>query len=450
MTLARPTHRVEPEAATDPFGVPIRPDVRLLASWYVDRRPDDLAAHLRRHGPLPHLAPEELIARVDAAGLRGRGGAGFPTAAKIRAVVRGRGRRGRRRPVVVANGCEGEPASHKDAALLHCAPHLVLDGIALAARATGAGTAYLCVHAGSPAAQALREQAAARRDVVSVRVEEVPARYVASEASALVQYLSGGPALPTSAPHRASERGVGGAPTLVDNVETLAHLALLARHGADWFRVLGTSALPGTLLVTTGGALRRPGVVEVPAGTPVRAVLDLAGGPVEPVQAVLCGGYGGTWASLDVLDVPLAPGPLEAVGATLGVPSLLALPVRACGLTQTAHLLRYLAGESAGQCGPCTFGLPALAEDVTALACSGPEAPAAHARLLRRLELVAGRGACAHPDGAVRLLRSALRVFDRDLRRHLAGRPCPAAAEAPVLPLPRPGRPILPSSRVSR
>lgn len=450
MTEALPTVRPHRTTATHSFGFPApspAPAVRLLAAWYRNHRPDDLHAHLRRHGPLADLGERELIACAEAAGLRGRGGAGFPTAVKLRAVVAARGRR---RPVVVANGCEGEPASHKDAALLNCAPHLVLDGIALTAQAIGAGAAFLCVHAGSPDTEPLREQAAARRDRVPVRIEEVPARYVASEASALAQHLSGGPAVPTAVPPRAAERGVGGAPTLVDNVETLAHLALIARHGADWFRTVGSPELPGTLLVTTGGALRRPGVVEVAAGAPVRAVLDMAGGPAEPIQALLCGGYSGTWTGLDVLDVPLAPGPLRAAGAALGVPSLLALPSRACGLTQAAHLLRYLAAESAGQCGPCTFGLPTLAEDLTAIAAGSPDAPTAHARLIRRLDLVAGRGACAHPDGAARLTRSALHVFARDLHQHLAGRPCPAAAGRSLFPLTRPPFPAVPGRRTRR
>lgn len=132
------------------------------------------------------------------------------------------------------------------------------------------------------------------------------------------------------------------------------------------------------------------------------------------------------------------------------MPSLLALPDRACGLTQTAHLLHYLAIESAGQCGPCTFGLSSLAEDLTTIACSTRDAQAAHARLIRRLDIVTGRGACNHPDGAARLAHSALRVFARDLDRHLTGRPCPAAAGAPVLPLPRPGVPTLPPQRAAR
>ncbi|MCE0768219.1 SLBB domain-containing protein [Pseudonocardia kujensis] len=402
---------------------------RLLAGWATDASRDDLAAHLARHGPLPRLTPDALIARVDAAGLRGRGGGGFPTAAKLRAVAAGR----RRRPVVVANGCEGEPASHKDAALLDCAPHLVLDGIALVAHALGATTAILAVHVG--AADRVREEVAARRDRVPVRVEEVPGRYVASEETAVVQYLSGGPALPTTSPPRPGERGIRGAPTLVDNVETLAQLALIARYGPAWFRETGTPDLPGTLLVTTGGAVQAPGVVEVPAGTPVRAVLDLAGGPTELVQAVLSGGYGGAWLGAPAIDTALSHTALREAGSVLGVPTLLALPARACGLTQTAHLVRYLSGESAGQCGPCRFGLPAVADDLTAIACATRDAPAAADRLARRLGLVTARGACALPDGAARLTRSALHVFAADLRDHLRGRPCGGAAAAPLFPV---------------
>ncbi|GAY08352.1 NADH-ubiquinone oxidoreductase-F iron-sulfur binding region domain-containing protein [Pseudonocardia sp. N23] len=421
------------------------PDVshahRLLAPWYVDGGRDDLTAHRRRHGPLPAPDVRTLVDSIAAAGLRGRGGAGFPTAAKVRAVAASRSQRVRRRaPVVVANGCEGEPASRKDSVLLLHSPHLVLDGVAVAARALGATDAYLCVHADDPGLDALQAQVANRDDAVPVHVVAVPARYVASEESALVQYLSGGPALPTTTPPRPAERGVGGRPTLVDNVETLADLALIAHHGPEWFRRTGTADLPGTLLVTTGGALRSPGVDEVCAGTTVRDALDLAGGPTEPVHAILSGGYGGAWLGLDALDTPLDHGPMRAAGSVLGVPVLLALPTRVCGLAQTAHLLDHLARESAGQCGPCTFGLPAVADDLAALVRGGPDAPDAHSRLVRRLGVIAGRGACSHPDGAVRLTRSALRVFRSDVDDHVRGRPCAGAAAPSAFPLPWTGR----------
>ncbi|GAA4557800.1 NADH-ubiquinone oxidoreductase-F iron-sulfur binding region domain-containing protein [Pseudonocardia xishanensis] len=389
---------------------------RLLAGWAADGRPDDHPAHLHRHGPLPTPSPRALVQAVEAAGLRGRGGAGFPTATKLRA-VRGRVR------TVVANGCEGEPASSKDAALLDCAPHLVLDGLALVADALGAAVAVLAVHD----ATGLQAHLTDRTDRVPVKVVEVPDRYVASQETALVRFLAGGPALPTTT--RPTEGG-----SLVDNVETLAHLALIARYGPAWFRSVGSPDLPGTLLVTADGAVAAPGVVEVPAGTPVRAALDLAGGPTEPVQAVLGGGYGGAWLPASGVDTPLTHEAMRAAGSSLGVPTLLALPTRACGLTETAHLVRYLAGESAGQCGPCRFGLPDVSADLTAIAWATPDARPAYERLRRRLDLVTGRGACALPDGAARLARSALRVFADDLHRHLDGRPCRGAGAAPLFP----------------
>jgi NADH:ubiquinone oxidoreductase subunit F (NADH-binding) len=399
----------------------------LLAAWYDGARGEDVTAHELRFGPIPRiLDPADLVDAVTAGGLRGRGGGGFPTGRKLAAVARAG--TARRPPVVVANGCEGEPASAKDAALLDCAPHLVLDGAVLAAHAVRAGQVIVAVHTGSAATHRLQRALAERGDDVPVRLVHVPARYVASEESALVHYLGGGPALPTATPPRPSERGVGGAPTLVDNVETLAHLALIARYGPDWFRSVGTHDLPGTLLATMGGALRRPGVFELPAGTSVAAALNRAGGPAAPLQAVLSGGFAGAWLRLpDGLDLPLTHDALRRAGGVLGVPMLLALPAQACGLNQTAHLLEFLAAESAGQCGPCVFGLPSLAQALTDVVTGSPAALAALRRLRQLCDVVAGRGACAHPDGAIRLVRSALTVFATDLAAHVRGRPCPGA-----------------------
>jgi NADH:ubiquinone oxidoreductase subunit F (NADH-binding) len=389
---------------------------RLLAGWHQTGAPADLAAHLRRYGPNPPVRAADLIEAVTRAGLRGRGGGGFPTGRKLAAVAAGR-----KRPVVVVNACEGEPASAKDAALLDLAPHLVLDGAVLAATALGAVEVVVGVHEGTAAEGGLARAIAERADPVPVSVTAVPARYVAGEESALVHFLDAGDARPTTGP-RPFRRGVGGRPTLVDNAETLAHLALIARFGAAWFREVGTPDRPGTYLVTVGGAVRDPGVYEVAGGTPMDVVLSEAGGPVRPVQAVLVGGYGGAWVS---------PGSTTAAGVAL----LLALPSGACGLAQTAHLLRYLAGEAARQCGPCTFGLPAIAADVADLV-RGSDG-AALDRLRRRLAVIPGRGACAHPDGAVRLVASALEVFARDLAAHLCGRPCPGAVAPSFFPVAR-------------
>lgn len=430
---------------------------RLLAGWIETGRVADLAAHRARYGPPPLAAfPGEagrtaLVEQVRAAGLRGRGGAWFPTGEKLRAVAAGR-----RRAIVVANGCEGEPASEKDHALLTVAPHLALDGVVLAAHAVGAVEAVVCVHRGDPVATGVRAAIAERGpEPVRLRVVEVPGRYVASEESALVHYLNTGDARPTAKPPRPFERGVKGRPTLVDNVETLANLALIARYGPEWFRAAGTRKAPGTLLVTVGGAVARPGVRELPLGSTVADALVAAGGVTGPARAVLAGGFGGAWLPLpSATGLALTPEDLRAAGAALGVGMLLVLPERACGVAETARVLRYLAGESARQCGPCMFGVPAVAADFRELAAGrstgwlpgglvgGParatDGGAVLDRLKRRLGVVPGRGACGHPDGASRLAASALRVFEADVRAHAAGRPCPWSGQAPTLRVPSP------------
>ena len=373
-----------------------------------------------RHEPLAPWAAERLagglIDAVERAGLRGRGGAGFPTGRKLRSVAAGRGP-----ATVVVNACEGEPVSGKDHALLTRAPHLVLDGAVLAALAVRANRIVVCLHDGDPLGHALSAALAARRDPVAVHLQPVPGRYVASEESALVNLIDTGDARPTSRPPRPDERGVGGRPTLVSNAETYAQVALIARHGPEWFRATGTAESPGTTLVTIGGAVSDPGVREVALGTPLGRVLDLAG-PADDAEAVLVGGVAGAWLPLPAAtSVPLTHRELAEAGAPLGVGALFVLPAQACGLAETARILGFLAGESAAQCGPCMFGLPALAGDMARVV--GGDATVVP-RLRQRLGVVEGRGACRHPDGAVRVARSALHVFAADLARHAAGLPC--------------------------
>ncbi len=417
--------------ALDATRLPPTDHPRLLAGWAETGAITRHAGHRRRYGPIPRLEGPRLIELVSRSGLRGRGGAGFPTARKLQAVADGRGRR-----IVVANGCEGDPASAKDGVLLELAPHLVFDGIQLAARAVGAGETILAVHAGS---RLLRTLAAALRDrgadEIPVELAEVPRRYVASEESALVHHLNTGDARPTVTPPRPAQRGVRGRPTLVDNVETLAHLALIARHGDAWFRQAGTRDSPGTTLVTVGGAVALPGVYEIDLGMPLAGVLALAGGPVATLQAVQVGGLGGSWLPLPyAAGMPFTHEDARALGAGLGVAALVALPERACGITETARVLRYLADESAGQCGPCMFGLPAVADDMALLADGANRSGAVVRRLHERLGVLPGRGACAHPDGAARLAASALRTFAADVARHARGGSCTGTGGAPWLP----------------
>ena len=242
--------------------------------------PASLAGHLARYGPPPCSRPGRhdlpaLIAEVDRAGLTGRGGAGFPTARKLAAVAAGRV------PVVIGNGTEGEPASCKDKVLMARSPHLVLDGAVLAAEMVGAAEAVIVAHRSvlEILDAAMAERRRARFDRVRVTTCAAADRFVAGEASAVVRWIERGIPAPAAGSSRLSERGLGGRPTLVQNVETLAHLALIARYGASWFRAVGTAAEPGSMLVTVLGAVRKPGVMEIAIGTPVGRLLDLAGGP---------------------------------------------------------------------------------------------------------------------------------------------------------------------------
>jgi NADH:ubiquinone oxidoreductase subunit F (NADH-binding) len=416
------------------------PTSRLLAGYHALGRAAGLSDHLTQHGPPPlpgtsaRHAGRELIHLVEESGLTGRGGGAFPTARKMHSVAASR-----RPAVVVVNAAEGEPASGKDQALLTLAPHLVLDGAALAAHAVGAREIVVCVHAGgelvADTERAVAERKQAHLTAVPIRVCGVPGRYVASEETSLVNWINGGEAKPMFTPPRPYERGVDGRPTLVSNAETYAHIALIARYGADWFRSCGSHDAPGTALFTVTGAVAAPGVFEAPLGTTVADLLRMAGGPSEQLQAVLAGGYGGTWLPMPLVHTPTTPAAFAAAGAALGPGIIVALPSRACGVAESARVLAWLAGETAGQCGPCVFGLRAIAEDFTAIANCQAD-PSLYRRLQQRLSVVQGRGACRHPDGAVRFAASALQVFRSHVTFHERAGRCLAARRPGILPIP--------------
>jgi NADH:ubiquinone oxidoreductase subunit F (NADH-binding) len=425
------------------------PTARLMAGWLETSQAATLPDHLDRYGPLPlpgragrgaagHRRARGLAEVVSDAGLTGRGGAGFPTGTKMRAVAARGGS-----AVIVANGMESEPASSKDEALLSLAPHLVLDGAVLAADAVGAREAHLCMSRLRPrlieqVEAAVADRQRSRLDPVPIEVHALPHHYVSSEETSLIRWLNGGEAKPAPTPPRPAERGVRRLPTLVDNVETLAHVALIARYGPGWFRQAGRQDAPGTMLVTISGSVARPGVREIEAGTAIGDVLARAGA-ADTVGAVLIGGYSGSWhEARSIAGVPLTGAELGRLGASPGAGVLVALPPDACGLAETARVLAYLAGQSAGQCGPCVFGLPAIAADFAQLAAGRPD-DGLSGRLERRLGIIPGRGACRHPDGAIRLAASALATFAADASAHARHMPCAAARRGrPVLPVPGP------------
>jgi NADH:ubiquinone oxidoreductase subunit F (NADH-binding) len=392
------------------------------------RRGNSLADHLDRWGPVSFPGPgsqKDVVAALEESGLRGRGGAWFPAYRKWRAVSQAR-----RRPVVVVNASEGEPASLKDAVLLTRELHLVADGAMWAASTLGATKVVFFVprRLAVSVTAALQERARAGMASVDAEVVEAPDGYLTGEESAAVNFLSGGPTRsPTFTRLTPTyRRGVGGAPTLLHNAETLAHAALIARFGPAWYRSVGTRDSPGTTLLTVGGLSESPKVVEVATGTDLKTVLQKVGADPSSIQGVLFGGYGGGWvAAPKAFDLCLDPESLARAGAALGPGVVFLLQSSACPVAQVAGLSQWMSAQSAGQCGPCRNGLAALADELGTLA-AGRAKKDSLERVGHYCSLVAGRGACHHPDGVARMVTSALEAFSEDFRLHARSRRCGA------------------------
>ncbi|MEU4489788.1 NADH-ubiquinone oxidoreductase-F iron-sulfur binding region domain-containing protein [Streptomyces purpurascens] len=374
---------------------------------------EDLSRYLATGGYAPLPAPDRLLGLIDAAGLRGRGGAGFPAAVKLRAVRDAPGPH-----VVVANGEEGEPGSVKDRWLLRHRPHAVLDGLRLAAAVTRAGRGYVYL-SDDLAEQAVRRALAERPSDLPLDVVRTEHTYVAGEETAVVRRVDGGPALPTAKPPRPFESGVGGAPTLVANVETLARIAVMhARPDA-------TALVAGAHLVTLSGAADAA-LVEVPAGTHLKVLADLCG--YGTAEAVLLGGlfgglYGEGWT-----DLPLDHDHLRAAGGALGCGALYFPGPEDCPVAVAVEAVAHLAAQSARQCGVCVSGTGALARTLADVA-RGEAGHDAVGKLRRWSEQLPGRGACGLLDAAARIAGTLLAHFpDRTDAHRRPG--CPACEGA--------------------
>ncbi|MBV8929404.1 MAG: hypothetical protein JO152_09800 [Mycobacteriaceae bacterium] len=384
-------------------------------------------AEYRDQGGYRPLADEDrLLEEVALSGLLGRGGAAFPLAVKLR-TVRDNGRRGGG-AIVIANGEEGEPASIKDRWLLRHCPHLVLDGLRLAAQIVGAARAYVYV-SDRRAAEAV-DAALAELDTTGlpISVLTVESSYVAGEETAAVRVLNGGPAKPTDKPPRPFEEGVAGLPTLVSNVETLANLPFLQQHGPNAFRAYGTPASPGTFLATITGAARPPALYEIPHGVAFTDLLSLHGVPADQVRGVLMGGYFAGLVNRDILDATLDHDSMRALGSGLGCGAIAVL-TEDCPVAVAASVMAYYDRENAGQCGSCFNGTAAMSAVIEALR-DGLATDEDLARLRRWSVVLRGRGACATLDGATNLATTLLAQFPQLVARH-AENGCQACQSGP-------------------
>jgi NADH:ubiquinone oxidoreductase subunit F (NADH-binding) len=382
----------------------------------------DFGLHRQLHGQPTPLSLSQLIAACESVNLRGRGGAAFPVATKLAGLARGR-------CVVVVNATESEPASQKDRFLIEHCPHLILDGALLVADALDSHDVRIAVHDRYHATllqSALADRPHLRR--VRISFDVVGGGFVAGEARAVIRSLNGGPAIPPGRRTLPTQRGVGGAPTFLSNAETFAQLAVLASLGPDRYAQTGTSKEPGTTLVTVAGAVARPGVIEIPLGTPLSQVLTHSG--AARAAGIAIGGYHGAWIPAH-LNLPLSPAALAGHGATLGAGIVLVVDDTTCGLGELTRVAQWLAGESAGQCGPCQFGLPALVLDLIAINRGQPRGAT---DLHRHTAHISGRGACAHPDGAIRFITTGLAQLARDVDAHRHRGNCgrPIRAQLPL------------------
>lgn len=345
-----------------------------------------------------------LADQLHDAGLTGRGGAAFSTARKLRLASQHNAR-------LIVNACDGEVGAHKDAFVI--AQHLteVRHGAGLLTRSE----ILYAAHRDSATLRRLRD--------AGLPTLEVPRRYVSSEESALVNLSEGGLARPVTKRKPIASGGV--APdarqlpaTLVLNAETVWRVSQIATNGPAWFRSIGTAEEPGPRLVTIGGAVRRPGVIEVAAGMSVASILDQADANPR-ATAIHLGGLSGGFATAP-RSLTWSRTSLAAHGLFIGSGVIAVLDPTRCPWEYVLDLVDYGAGESAGQCGPCMFGLPAVAQDlhtVASAAGSGVED-----RLRMRLGLLPGRGACAYPTGVARFVDSALTTFGAELVAHRQGR----------------------------
>ena len=405
--------------------------------------PGSLASY-REHGgyaglerAVTRLSPEEVIAEIDSAGLRGRGGSGYPTAAKWRAARAARGDR----KIVVANLMGADPTSLGDRALAEGNPHLVVEGLLIAAAAVGASEAIVAVRRDWTLAverlrRAVDETAAAHlsgylvlgTDVsVQLSVQEGSGAYVAGEETALLAALAGDRGMPTIRPPYPATRGLWGAPTVVQNGETLAHVAWILSHSAEAFASAGTERSRGTKLVTLLGRVAQPGLAEVAMGTPLLELLAIAGGGTGTTKAVFVGGPGGGAIEAGSLETPYEFDVLATAGAHIGSGTVLVTDAATCMVDTARFLLDISAREACGKAVPCRIGTRRLVEALDRILAATPRPN--DFQLLRELSRKMADTALCHLEAlAPRPMLTTLEHFPEEYRAHAERGECLAGA----------------------
>jgi NADH-quinone oxidoreductase subunit F len=381
---------------------------------------------------------EAVLAVVTESGLRGRGGAAFPVGRKWQFAAEAPGER----KYVVCNGGEDEPGSRKDRYLMENYPHKVLEGVLLSSYAIGAREAYLYVNREYAEAHASLQRALAEAEGagflgerlfggeygITVRLHQAETTYVAGEDSAAVESLEGKKALPRQKPPYPATNGLHDMPTVVNNVETLANVPAIVARGAAWYRGIGTPDSPGTMLFTTLERVKRPGIYELPFGTPLRRLYeDCAGGldDPRPLRAILPGGPSSGFLLPDALDLPLDYQAFRDAGSSLGCGVMTYYPEGTCMVEEVQRIAQFFAAESCGQCPACQMETQQLVRILDQVQ-SGKAPAAVLGTVDRVIQFARGKGFCSLISMPAAPLQSALKLFPEDFQHHIEHGTCPA------------------------
>ena len=386
--------------------------------------------------------PQATIAQIKEAHLRGRGGAGFPTGLKWDKVVNHR----IKEHYFVCNAGEHEPGTFKDRYLLRHHPHQLLEGCLIAAHTVGAKKAYIYLNHEYAEEKVIferaKEEARAKGFLgdnilgtelnLDIEVFDGYGSYVAGEETAMLESMQGRPAQPKQKPpFYPTEFGLHGKPTLINNVETLSNIPNLLRNGPAWFREVGTSTTPGTMLFSLSGAVNRSGVYELPLGTSIRHLIEVCGQGVpngRGVKAVFPGGPSFSMVGADQLDLPMDFDSLKKAGTGLGSAGVIVVDDATCMVGQTLKFSHFFEQETCGQCPPCKIGTGELATLVRKIE-DGQGLEKDLDKLLQICGFVKGTGFCTLVSGAAVLVQNSLRLFRDEFEEHIRLGRCPQKPE---------------------
>lgn len=381
--------------------------------------------------------PLDVIEEIKRSGLRGRGGAGFPTGKKWEMVANHH----ERERYLVCNAGEHEPGTYKDRHLLCANPHQLLEGMAIGAFAVGARETHLYMNSAfteeieqvKQAIENARQNGFLGDNILGtgfscdIQVFLGPDSYVSGEETAMLESMQGREALPKhKPPFYPTVYGLYGKPTVVNNVETLSNIPPILSHGVDWFRSFGTESCPGTMLFSISGDVNRPGVYELPLGIPLRELIDVHGGGMKDgreLKAVYPGGPSHAFLTPKEIDVSMDFDSLRAIGSGLGSAGVIVMDETRCMIEETMKFCRFFELESCGQCPPCTMGTHYLHQILEKI-----EAGQGKEEDLRTLEqlsgFVKGRGDCTLITGASVTVECCLRHFRNELDSHIREKQC--------------------------